>query len=217
MAKFAKNAAYCAIFTLIMGCATQNLTITTDELSNESVRERARTIYSLEAAQNIEKSALSRQKSADSAFIHIKNSCLEKILVNKCIDSARENRNAIWDEAHKELISARFFIRNDEANKNRIALTKKLTDHQADELANIPVRATNVSAFNAKQAAYAQRQLNYAVKQATVTSERAASVTAFEEKQRYIEEVQKKRLQDNEKRLAEAQVKKASEIAQYHP
>lgn len=214
MANFVKNAAYCAIFILLTGCATQNLSSTADDLSSNAVRARAHAIESLETAQAIEKSALSRQALADETFTNIENSCLKKFLVNNCIELARINRNETWDLAQKELTAARFYIRTDEAHKNQVTLTKKLANHQADELANIPIRAANVAAFNAKQLEYEQRQLNNTIKKVSMATERTANIAAFEEKQRYIKEVQKKRAQDNEKRITEAQAKRNAELSQ---
>ena len=207
-----KNAAYCAIFTLLAGCAATNSELqnagANDALQADKVRQRAQAIPNLAAAQRQEQAALAQQAAADQLMVNIESLCMPKFLVNKCIDDARTNRNAAWDAAQIDLTAARLHIRTLEANQRRVELAQKLAAYTAEEKANAPIRAANQAEFAAKQAAFAQRQAEYAAEQIALAPERAANVSAFEARRLKILEIQKKREADNKKRVEDAAAKK---------
>lgn len=207
-----KNAAYCAIFTLLAGCAATNSELqnagANDALQADKVRQRAQAIPNLAAAQRQEQAALAQQAAADQLMVNIESLCMPKFLVNKCIDDARTKRNAAWDAAQIDLTAARLHIRTLEANQRRVELAQKLAAYIAEEKANAPIRAANQAEFAAKQAAFAQRQAEYAAEQIALAPERAANVSAFEARRLKILEIQKKREADNKKRVEDAAAKK---------
>ena len=209
---FIKNAAYCAIFMLLTGCAAVNSSISNaainDVLTADKVRARANALPNLAAAQAIEKDAMARQAAADASVVNIETRCMPKFLVTRCIDAARNARNDAWDAAQVDLTAARLYIRTDESNQKRAELTKKLADFTAEEKANIPVRAANKAAYIAKQAAFKQRQIDYATEQAAQAPQRAANVSDFEAKRAEILDLQKKRAAENAKRISDAAAKK---------
>ena len=207
-----KNAAYCAIFIVLTGCSATTSSINNadvnDALNADKVRARANAIPNMTVAQAQEKDALARQAAADRTIANIESDCMPKFLVTKCIEDARNARNDAWDAAQVDLTAARLFIRTTEANQRRTELQQKLADYNAEEKANIPVRAANKAAFDAKQTAFAQRQAQYAAEQIAQAPERAANVSAFEERRTKILELQKKREDEAKKRAEEAAAKK---------
>lgn len=209
---FIKNAAYCAIFMLVTGCAAGNSSISNaainDVLTADKVRARANALPNLAAAQAIEKDAMARQAAADASVVNIETRCMPKFLVTRCIDAARNARNDAWDAAQIDLTSARLYIRTFESNQKKAELEQKLAKFTAEQKANIPIRAANKAAYIAKQAAYKQRQIDYAKQQASDAPQRAANVVDFKAKRAEILALQKKRADEAAKRVADAAAKK---------
>lgn len=207
-----KKAAYCAIFMGLAGCTSQNSIINAqaqDPLALDKVRVRANQISNLPQAKALEAQAMARQQLADAQLVNIEQFCVPKFLVNKCIEDARDKRNNEWDSAQLDLTTARYYIRMYEANEQQAKLAQKLADYNAEQVANAPVRAANAAAFVAKNTAQAQRIAVYTAEQMVKAPERALKASQFEEKQKTIEAIKKKRLEDAAKRAA----KKAAEDA----
>lgn len=206
-----KNAAYCAIFIALAGCAATNSRILNaaadDTLAASRVSERAQAIASSEVATRMEQDAIRRQNAADASVVGIESACMPRFLVNKCINDARNARNAEWDAAQVDLTAARLYLRTAESNQHAAELQQKLREYNAEQAALAPVRAANAAAFAAKTAASAQRQAEYAAQIAAQAPERAANKSAFAQKQLDIEAIKKKRLEDAAKRAAAAAAK----------
>ena len=182
-----KNAAYCAIFIALAGCAGANSRILNaaddDTLSAGRVSERAQAIPSAGVATRMEQDANRRQSAADASVVGIESACMPRFLVTKCINDARNARNDEWDAAQIDLTAARLYLRTAESNQHSAELQQKLREHNA---------------------ASAQRQAEYAAQIAAQAPERAANKSAYEQKQLDIEAIKKKRVEDAAKRAAAA-------------
>ncbi|TDR32323.1 hypothetical protein [Hydromonas duriensis] len=211
--KSSKFAAYCAIVLSLTGCATPKTQVTTDdELAQPKVVERSKQIKSLKQAQMQEAAAIAKQNQADTDLLLDKAACLKVFLVNRCIDKASATRNATWDAAQIERTSARYYIRQYEANARRTALAQKLEDYRRSEAAQAPARAASKAAYESKIQAYNAKLAN---PDTLSPEERAQNVTLYNQKRTKILEMQKKRADAEQARIEAAKnAAKAAQAAQ---
>lgn len=197
----AKTAAYCATICsaiLLLGCAnvrphTQS-TIANDPLSAQNLQARMASISNLAQAQQIEQAAIARQNAADAEMKITQAECYRKFFVNRCLDEQAAVRNQIWDQAQVERSAARLYIRQYEAEQQRIALTQKVAAYQKQEAAKAAERAQNVAAYNARQKAHAEKLAQAQAQQAANAAQRAQNVEDFNTKLKRIEAIKKQRI-----------------------
>ena len=204
-----KFVAYCAIVLSLSGCAstTSQLTnaISDDALSNEKVAERAKSIRTLKQAQTQEKKAVEVQNLADANLMIDKAECDKKFLVNRCINKVTAIRNDLWDTAQLDRTSARYFIRQYEANERRVALEQKIAAYKREQAAQAASRLASKAAYEAKLKAYAEK---LAQPDPLTPEERKKNVTLFEAKRNTILEIQRKRAE-----AAQARADAAEKVA----
>ena len=197
----AKTAAYCATLCgalLLLGCAnvsshTQN-TIADDPLSPQNLSARTATIANLAQAQHMEQAAIARQNAADAALKIAQVDCYRKFFVNRCLDQQADIRNQIWDQAQIERSAARLYIRQYEAEQQRVALMQKIKVYQKKEAAKAAERARSVAEYNARQKAHAEKLAQAQAQQAAQAAQRAQNVEDFNAKVKRIEEIKRQRL-----------------------
>ena len=195
-----KIVAYCATTVYLVGCAsTNNALIHNDPLSNENLQVRASQIHSLDEAQNIEANAIDQQKLADTSLEQAKVACYRKFFVNRCIDQANQTRNDTWDAAQIERSAARLYIRQQQAEAQRAALTEKLATYNREEAAKASLRARNAAEYNARQQAQQARIAQAQAAQQADAPQRAQNVEDFNAKVKRIEEIKQKRIDDAKK------------------
>ena len=195
-----KIVAYCATTVYLVGCAsTNNALIHNDPLSNENLQVRASQIHSLDEAQNIEANAIDQQKLADTSLEQAKVACYRKFFVNRCIDQANQTRNDTWDAAQIERSAARLYIRQQQAEAQRAALTEKLATYNREEAAKASLRARNAAEYNARQQAQRARIAQAQAAQQADAPQRAQNVEDFNAKVKRIEAIKQKRIDDAKK------------------
>ena len=195
-----KIVAYCATTVYLVGCAsTNNALIHNDPLSNENLQVRASQIHSLDEAQNIEANAIDQQKLADAHLEQEKVACYRKFFVNRCIDQANQTRNDTWDAAQIERSAARLYIRQQQAEAQRAALTEKLNTYNREEAAKASLRARNAAEYNARQQAQRARIAQAQAAQQADAPQRAQNVEDFNAKVKRIEAIKQKRIEDAKK------------------
>lgn len=208
-----KFVAYCAIVLSLSGCAstTSQLTsaISEDALSNDKVVERAKSIKTLKQAQAQENKAIEAQNLADANLMIDKVACNKIFLVNRCIKKVTAVRNDLWDTAQLDRTSARYFIRQYEANERRVALEQKIAAYRREQAAQAATRLANKAAYEAKLKAYAEK---LAQPDLLTPEERKKNVTLFEAKRNTILEIQRKRAEAAQAR-ADAAEKAAKSAA----
>ena len=208
-----KFVAYCAIVLSLSGCAstTSQLAsaISEDALSNDKVVERAKSIKTLKQAQAQENKAIEVQNLADANLMIDKVACNKIFLVNRCINKVTAVRNDLWDTAQLDRTSARYFIRQYEANERRVALEQKIAAYRREQAAQAATRLANKAAYEAKLKAYAEK---LAQPDLLTPEERKKNVTLFEAKRNTILEIQRKRAEAAQAR-ADAAEKAAKSAA----
>ena len=196
-----KIAAYCATLCsalLLLGCAnvssqTQN-TVANDPLSPQNLNARTAAIANLAQAQQMEQAAIARQNAADTALKTAQADCYRKFFVNRCLNQQADIRNHIWDQAQIERSAARLYIRQHEAEQQRIALMQKINTHQKQEAAKAAERARSVAEYNARQKAHAEKLAQAQAQEAAQAAQRAQNVEDFNAKVKRIEEIKKQRI-----------------------
>ena len=196
-----KIAAYCATLCsalLLLGCAnvssqTQN-TVVNDPLSPQNLSARTAVIANLAQAQQMEQAAIARQNTADAALKTTQADCYRKFFVNRCLNQQTDIRNQIWDQAQIERSAARLYIRQHEAEQQRIALMQKINVYQKQEAAKAAERARNVAEYNARQKAHAEKLAQAQAQEAAQAAQRAQNVEDFNAKVKRIEEIKKQRI-----------------------
>ena len=208
-----KFVAYCAIILSLSGCASTTSqianAISDDALSNEKVTERAKSIKTLKQAQTQENKAIEVQNLADANLMIDKVACNKIFLVNRCINQVTAVRNDLWDKAQLDRTSARYFIRQYEANERRVALEQKIAAYKREQVAQAATRMANKAAYEAKLKAYAEK---LAQPDPLTPEERKKNVTLFEAKRNTILEIQRKRAEAAQAR-ADAAEKAAKSAA----
>ncbi len=195
-----KIGAYCATTVYLMGCAsTNNALVQNDPLSNENLQARTSQIHSLEEAQNIETNAMAQQQLADAHLAQEKAACYRKFFVNRCLDQVNQTRNDAWDAAQIERSAARLYIRQQQAEAQRLALTEKLNTYNRKEAAKAPLRAQNAAAYQARQQAYQAKLAQAQAQQQADAAKRAQNVEDFNAKVKRIEAIKQKRIEDAKK------------------
>ena len=195
-----KIVAYCATTVYLVGCAsTNNALIHNDPLSNENLQVRASQIHSLDEAQNIEANAIDQQKLADTSLEQAKVACYRKFFVNRCLDQINQTRNDTWDAAQIDRSAARLYIRQQQAEAQRAALTEKLATYNREEAAKASLRARNAAEYNARQQAQRARIAQAQAAQQADAPQRAQNVEDFNAKVKRIEEIKQKRIDDAKK------------------
>ena len=197
----AKIAVYCATICgalLLLGCAnvsshTQN-TVANDPLSAQNLNARTAAIHSIAQAQQMEQAAIARQNAADAALKAAQADCYRKFFVNRCLDQQADIRNQIWDQAQIERSAARLYIRQYEAEQQRIALMQKINTHQKQEAAKAAERARSVAEYNARQKAYNEKLAQAQAQEAAQAAQRAQNVEDFNAKVKRIEAIKKQRI-----------------------
>ncbi|MBS1174336.1 MAG: hypothetical protein H6R05_467 [Burkholderiaceae bacterium] len=195
-----KIVAYCATTVYLVGCAsTNNALIHNDPLSNENLQARASQIHSLDEAQNIEANAINQQQLADTSLEQAKVACYRKFFVNRCLDQVNQTRNDAWDAAQVERSAARLYMRQQQAEAQRLALTEKLNTYNREEAAKAPLRAQNAAAYQARQQAYQAKLAQAQAAQQADAPQRAQNVEDFNAKVKRIEAIKQKRIDDAKK------------------
>ena len=197
----AKIAAYCATICstlLLLGCAnigshTQN-TVANDPLSPQNLNARTAAITYLAQAQQMEQAAIARQNAADATLKTAQADCYRKFFVNRCLDQQADIRNQIWDQAQIQRSAARLYIRQYEAEQQRIALMQKINTHQKQEAAKAAERARSVAEYNARQKAYNEKLAQAQAQEAAQAAQRAQNVEDFNAKVKRIEAIKKQRI-----------------------
>ena len=211
-----KFVAYCAIVLSLSGCASTTSqiakAINDDALSNNKVIERAKNIKTLKQAQTQENHAIEVQNLADANLMIDKVACNKVFLVNRCINRVTATRNDLWDTAQMDRTSARYYIRQYEANERRIALEQKIAAYRREQAAQAATRSASKAAYDAKLKAYAEK---LAQPDPLTPEERAKNVTLFEAKRNTILEIQRKRAEAAQARAdaAEKAAKSAVPVA----
>ena len=195
-----KIVAYCATTVCLVGCAsTNNALIHNDPLSNENLQTRIHQIHSLDEAQKIEANAINQQQLADTTLEHLKKQCYRKFFVNRCIDQANQTRNDTWDAAQIDRSAARLYIRQQQAEAQRTALTEKLATYNREEAQKAPQRARNAAEYHARQQAQQARIAQAQAEQQADAPQRAQNVEDFNAKVKRIEAIKQKRIDDAKK------------------
>ena len=197
----AKIAAYCDTICstlLLLGCAnigshTQN-TVANDPLLPQNLNARTAAITYLAQAQQMEQAAIARQNAADATLKTAQADCYRKFFVNRCLDQQADIRNQIWDQAQIERSAARLYIRQYEAEQQRIALMQKINTHQKQEAAKAAERARSVAEYNARQKAYNEKLAQAQAQEAAQAAQRAQNVEDFNAKVKRIEAIKKQRI-----------------------
>lgn len=196
-----KTAAYCATICatlLLLGCAsTQQRTQTTianDPLSPQNLNNRTAAITSMAQAEQIERAAIARQNDADIQLKNAQAECYRRFFVNRCLDQQADIRNHIWDQAQIERSAARLYIRQAQAEQQRIALMQKITAYQKKEAAKAAERARNAAQYATRQKAHADKLAQDQAQQKAQAAERAQNVEDYNAKVKRIEEIKKQRI-----------------------
>ena len=195
-----KIVAYCATTVYLVGCASSNNTlINRDPLSTQNLQTRANQIHSLDEAQKIETTALSVQQSADATLAQGQAQCYRKFLVNRCLDQINQTRNAAWDAAQYERSASRLYVRQQQAEAQRVTLTDKLNTYNREEAQKAPQRARNAADYKARQQAQQARIAQAQAEQKAQAASRAQNVEDFNAKVKRIEAIKQKRIDDAKK------------------
>ena len=195
-----KIAAYCATTVYLVGCAsTNNALIQNDPLSNENLQARASQIHSLDEAQTIEANAIDKQQLSDVTLEQAKAQCCRKFFVNRCLDQINQTRNDAWDVAQIDRSAARLYIRQQQAEAQRAALTEKINTYNREETQKAPQRARNAAEYNARQQAQQARIAQAQAAQQADAPQRAQNVEDFNAKVKRIEAIKQKRIDDAKK------------------
>ena len=201
-----KTAAYCATICatlLLLGCAnvqqhTQS-TIANDPLSPQNLQSSAAQINNMAQAEQIERDAIARQNAADIELKNNQAACYRQFFVNRCLDQQANSRNRIWDQAQIERSAARLYIRQQQAEAQRTALTEKLATYNREEAQKAPQRARNAAEYNALQQAQQARIAQAQAEQQADAPQRAQNVEDFNAKVKRIEAIKQKRIEDAKK------------------
>lgn len=195
-----KIVAYCATTVYLVGCASaNNALIHNDPLSNQNLQVLANQIHSLEQAQKIEANAIDQQELADAHLEQETIECYHKFFVNRCIDRVNQTRNDAWDSAQIDRSAARLYIRQQQAEAQRITLTEKINTYNREEAAKAPLRAQNAAAYQARQQAYQAKLAQAQAQQQADATKRAQNVEDFNAKVKRIEAIKQKRMDDAKK------------------
>lgn len=177
-----------------MGCIGTHIYPTQDDpLAAAQLRERANTFVNIASATQVLNTALERQSLADTHLQTMQPTCYRKFLVQRCLDRAQTERNQSWDAAQIDLSAARLYLRQQEAEVQRIALSDKLKRYQKQEQAQAGQRAANARAYTARQAAYAQRQTQIQNLLQSKAPERAQKNQDFATKMQKIQAIKAQR------------------------
>ena len=197
-----KTAAYCATICatlLLLGCANvqQHIqsTIANDPLSPQNLQSSAAQINSMAQAEQIERDAIARQNAADSELKNNQAACYRQFFVNRCLDQQANSRNRIWDQAQIERSAARLYIRQAQAEQQRIALMQKVNAYQQKEAAKAAERARNAAEYAARQKAHADKLAQAKAQEAANAAQRAQNVEDYNAKVKRIEEIKRQRIQ----------------------
>lgn len=198
-----KTAAYCATTCLLLGCAHANNTnqqlTQNDPLAPQNLQNRAAQIHSVREAEQIEQAAIARQQQADAELARAQTACYQKFLVNRCLDQQAQIRSAIWDQAQIERSAARLYIRQDQAEQQRIALMQKVNSYQQKEAAKAAERARSAAEYAARQKAHAEKLAQAKAQEAANAAQRAQNVEDYNAKVKRIEAIKQKRILDAQK------------------
>jgi hypothetical protein len=195
-----KIVAYCATTVYLVGCtSSNNPLVQNDPLSNENLQARANQIHSIEEAQSIEAHAIDQQQRADTTLEQAEVACYRKFFVNRCLDQVNQTHNDAWDAAQIERSAARLYIRQQQAEAQRLALTEKLNTYNREEVAKAPLRAQNAAAYQARQQAYQAKLAQAQAQQQADAAKRAQNVEDFNAKVKRIEAIKQKRIEDAKK------------------
>ena len=197
-----KIVAYCATTVYLVGCASSNnALIQRDPLSAQNLQTRANQIHSLDEAQKIETTALSVQQSADATLAQGQAQCYRKFLVNRCLDQINQTRNEAWDAAQVERSASRLYVRQQQAEAQRVTLTDKLNTYNREEAQKAPQRARNAAEYNARQKAYREKLAQAKEQEKIDAPKRAQNVEDFNTKVKRIEDIKQKRIDDAKKSM----------------
>ncbi len=196
-----KTAAYCAtIFTalLLLGCAnsqqhTQS-TLANDPLSPQNLNNSAAQINSMAQAEQIERDAIARQNAADAELTIAQAECHRRFFVNRCLDQQANIRHQIWDQAQIDRSAARLYIRQAQAEQQRIALMQKIAAYQQKEAAKAAERARNAAEYAARQKAHAEKLAQAKAQEAAKAAQRAQNVEDYNAKVKRIEAIKQQRI-----------------------
>ena len=196
-----KTAAYCATICaalLLLGCAntqqhTQS-TIANDPLSPQNLQSSAAQINNMAQAEQIERDAIARQNAADIELKNNQAACYRQFFVNRCLDQQANIRNQIWDQAQIERSAARLYIRQAQAEQQRVALMQKVKAYQQKEAAKAAERARNAAEYAARQKAHAEKLAQAKAQEAAKAAQRAQNVEDYNAKVKRIEEIKRQRI-----------------------
>lgn len=196
-----KSAAYCATICatlLLLGCAsirqhTQS-TIANDPLSPQNLQSSAAQINSMVQAEQIERDAIARQNTANIELKNNQAACYRQFFVNRCLDQQANIHSQIWDQAQIERSAARLYIRQAQAEQQRIALMQKVNSYQQKEAAKATERARNATEYATRQKAHAEKLAQAKAQETAKSAQRAQNVEDYNAKVKRIEEIKKQRI-----------------------
>ena len=199
----AKTAAYCAtisvVTALLLGCASTEqhtqATVNDDPLAPQNLQQRAAQISSRAQAEQIEKDAIARQNTADNVLKNSQADCYRRFFVNRCLNELADRRNQVWDVAQIERSAARLYIRQAEAEQQRIALTQKITTYQKQEATKAAERARSAAEYAAREKAYNEKLAKANAEEAANAAKRAQNVEDYSTKLKRIEAIKQQRIE----------------------
>ena len=169
-------------------------TIANDPLSPQNLQSSAAQINSMAQAEQIERDAIARQNAADIELKNNQAACYRQFFVNRCLDQQANIRNQIWDQAQIERSAARLYIRQAQAEQQRVALMQKVKAYQQKEAAKAAERARNAAEYAARQKAHAEKLAQAKAQEAAKAAQRAQNVEDYNAKVKRIEEIKRQRI-----------------------